>query len=64
MPHELFLTKRQTTKTRNAFAKNLSTDVKISKAQISKLIQSGGTFSSWQANLGKESTSTCCYSFS
>ena len=52
MPHELFLTKRQTTKTRNAFAKNMSTDVKLSKGQISTLIQSGGSFGSWQSNLG------------
>ena len=34
--HELFLTTRQTTKIRNAFANNISTDIKPSKAQISK----------------------------
>ena len=39
--HELFLTKRQATKTRNAFANNMSTDMKLTKAQISKTIQSG-----------------------
>ena len=27
--------------------------MKLSKAQISKIIQSGGSFSSWLANLGK-----------
>ena len=27
--HELFLTKRQKTKTRNAFANNMSTDIKL-----------------------------------
>ena len=32
-PHELFLTTRQTTKIRNAFAKNMLTDIKLSKAQ-------------------------------
>ena len=39
--HESFLTKRQATKTRNAFANNMSTDMKLTKAQISKTIQSG-----------------------
>ena len=35
MPHELLLTTRQKTKLRNAF-NNMSTDVELSKAQISK----------------------------
>ena len=35
LPHELFLTTRQTTKIRNAFANNTSTDIKLSNAQIS-----------------------------
>ena len=39
--HKLFLT-RKTSKIRNAFAKNLPTDIKLSKAQISKIIQSSG----------------------
>ena len=39
--HELLLT-RQKTKLRNAFNNNMSTDLKLSKAQISKIIQSGG----------------------
>ena len=51
MSHELFLTTRQT---RNAFANNMSTDRKLSKAQISKIIQSGGSFGSWLGNLGKK----------
>ena len=42
LPHELLLTTRQKTNLRNAFNKNMSTDLKISKAQISKIIQSGG----------------------
>ena len=46
LPNQLFLTTRQTTKIRNAFANNMSTDIKLSKAQISKIIQSGGPFSS------------------
>ena len=39
--HELFLTTWQKTKWRNAFNNNMSTDLKLSKAQISKIIQSG-----------------------
>ena len=39
---ELLLTTRQKTKIRNAFNNNMSTDLKLSKAQISKIIQSGG----------------------
>ena len=42
LPHELLLTTRQKTKLRNACENNISTDIKLSKAQISKLIQSGG----------------------
>ena len=40
--HELLLTTRQNTKLRNAINNNLTTDIKLSKAQIKKLIQSGG----------------------
>ena len=39
--HELLLTTRQTTKLRNAIENNMSTNIKLSKAQISKIIQSG-----------------------
>ena len=42
LPHELLLTARQKTKVRNAFNYNTSTDLKLSKTQISKIIQSGG----------------------
>ena len=42
LPHELLLTQRQTTKLRNNIENNMSTDIKLSKAQISKIIQSGG----------------------
>ena len=41
-PHELLLTNRQVVKIRKAFAKNSSTDIKLSKTQLSKMIQSGG----------------------
>ena len=51
--HELFITARQTTKLRNAFANNVSTDIKLSKAQISRIIQSCGSSVSWLGNLGK-----------
>ena len=42
LPHELLLTTRQKAKLRNAFNNNMSTDLKFSRAQISKIIQSGG----------------------
>ena len=42
LPYELLLTTRQTTKQRNATENNFQTDIKLSKAQISKIIQSGG----------------------
>ena len=38
LPYEL-LTTRQKTKLENAFNSNISTDIKLSKAQISKIIQ-------------------------
>ena len=41
LPHELLLTIRRRTKLRNAFNNNISTDVTLSKAHISKIIQSG-----------------------
>ena len=41
-PHELLLTTRQNTKLRNALNNNSATDIKLSKAQIKKMIQSGG----------------------
>ena len=41
LPHELLLTTKQKTKLRNAFNNNILTDLKLSKAQISKIIQSG-----------------------
>ena len=42
LPHELLLTSRQSIKLRNPINNNLATDIKLSKAQIKKLIQSGG----------------------
>ena len=54
MPHELFLTTRQTTKLKNAFTYIMSTNIKLSKAQISEIIQSSETCGSCLANLGKK----------
>ena len=42
LPLDLLLTTRQKTRLRNAFNNNKSTDLKLSKAPISKIIQSGG----------------------
>ena len=41
-PHELILTGRQVSSIRKAFAYNSSADIKFSKTQLSKMIQSGG----------------------
>ena len=41
-PHELLLTKRQVANIRKAFANHSSIDFKLSKTQLSKMIQSGG----------------------
>ena len=49
--HELLLTARQKAKLRNAFENNMSTDIKLSKAQISKIIPSGGFLGSLLSKL-------------
>ena len=41
-PHKLFLTNRQVANLRKAFANHLSTDIKLSKTQLFKMMQSGG----------------------
>ena len=43
-PHKLLSTNRQVTNLRKAFANHLSTDIELSKTQLSKMIQSGGFF--------------------
>ena len=50
LPHELLLTTRQKAKVRNAFNNNMSTDLKLSRAQTSKIIQSGGFLGSLLSN--------------
>ena len=42
LPHDLLLTNRQVANIRKAFANNSSTDIKLSKIQVSKMIQLGG----------------------
>ena len=41
-PHKLLLTNRQVASICKAFAENASIDIKLSKTQLSKMIQSGG----------------------
>ena len=41
-PHKLLLSNRQVANIRKAFANHRSTDIKLSKAQLSKVIQLGG----------------------
>ena len=42
LPNELLLATRQKIKLRNVFNNNMPTDLKLSKAQVSKIIQSRG----------------------
>ena len=41
-PHKLLLTNRPVSSLRKAFANHLSTDIKLRKTQLSKMIESGG----------------------
>ena len=41
-PHELLLTNREVANIRKAFANHSSIDIKLSKTQLSKMIQTGG----------------------
>ena len=41
-PHKFLLTNREVSNLRKAFANRLSADIKLSKTQLSKMIQSGG----------------------
>ena len=43
-PHKLLLTNRQVANLRKGFANHTSTDIKLSKTQLSKMIQLGGFF--------------------
>ena len=41
-PHKLLLTTKQVSNFRKAFANNSTTNINLSKSQLSKMIQSGG----------------------
>ena len=64
LPLELFLRITQTTIIRNIIAKKMSTDIKLSKAPLSKMIQSGGFLRNMLDNLGKKCNNRPSYSFS
>ena len=51
LPDEWLLTTRKKTKLKNAFNNNMSTDLWLSKSQISKIIQSGGFLGSLLSTL-------------
>ena len=52
LPHELLLMMRQKTKLRNACNNNMSADINLSKAEVSKIIQSDGFLGSLLSKLG------------
>ena len=53
---------KKTTKIRNVFANNISTDIKLTKAQIFKRFKSCGSFVSLLGNLGEKAlTNVKCY---
>ena len=58
LPQELILTTGKITKIRNTFASNMSTNIKIIKSQLDKIIQSGGFLCSWLNKLGKKKVVT------
>ena len=51
LPHELLLTTRQKTRLRNTCNNNMSTDLKVSRAEIFKIIQSAGFLGSLLSRL-------------
>ena len=51
LPYDLLLTTRQKTKLRTAFNNNMSIDLTLSKAHVSKIIQSGGFLGSLLSKL-------------
>ena len=54
LSYGLFLTTTHKTKMQNAVNNNISTNIKLSRVQIPKAIQSGVYFDSWLGNLGKK----------
>ena len=51
LPHEFLLATREKPKLRNAFNNNMSIDIKLSKAQISKITQPGAFLGSLLSKL-------------
>ena len=51
LPHKLLMTIRQKSKIRNAFKSNISSAIKLSKAEISKVVQSGGFLGAFSGKL-------------
>ena len=60
---ELFLTIRQEAKAKNAFANNMSTDIKLSKPKVPKIIQSYRFLGNIIANLCKKKKNRTCRFF-
>ena len=50
LPHELLLTIRRKTKLRNTFSNKRLADLKLSEAEVCKIIQSGGFLRSLLSN--------------
>ena len=59
LPLEISLTTRRTNKTRNTFSNNMSTNIKLSKAQISKIIQLSGFLRKMSGNAGIKVSFKC-----
>ena len=53
LPHKLFLITREKTKIKNAIARNMLVDIKLSKAKFSSMIQLDGFLRNMLNNLGK-----------
>ena len=51
------------TKLKQAFASNMSIDMKLSKFQIPKIIQCGGSSGSWSVNLGRKALANVAIAF-
>ena len=54
MPHKLFLITGEKTKIKNAIARNMLVDIKLSKAKFSNMIQLDGFLRNMLSNLGKK----------
>ena len=54
LPHKLFLITREKTKIKNAIARNMLVDIKLSKAKFSNMIQLDGFLRNMLSNLGKK----------